>query len=132
MWTEVWADEMVEEGYYTRPSDPVGVYFTLYEHGRDSLRMSMEKEKDRSDKRGASACFWLSKLRREPERIPVSVHIRWLDEEGSPRESTSSAFVDPTMELRRVRQPPPHPSRYPCWCCHARREDAEAEEAEEA
>jgi hypothetical protein len=111
---EVWADEMAPDFYYKRAGDPTGVYFTLHPWSREALLRRMRSKKDGMTGRDF---FWMAKLKAEPEMVPARMHSRYIDCEGERQEGYSVVFLNPTMELKRVRRPPPYQDGFPCWCC---------------
>ena len=112
---EVWADEMVAEGFYRRKDDPIGAYFTLHPWSVKALTRKLRGKKGKGPT--GRDTFWLAKLKEDPELIPVRVHMRYIDNEGHRHEEKSTVFLSPTAELRRVKRPPPYQDGYPCWCC---------------
>ena len=128
---EIWADEMIPDTPYIRPGDPVGIFFTLHPRSRSELLQELEAQKGNISGRNT---FWLAKLRRNDELIPVMVHSKYMDSSsGGEQRSAELALLDPTTELHSVGAEPPCPSKFPCWCptCQAQARGEEDEEDEE-
>jgi len=103
---DVWADEMEAEYFYKRKGDPLGTYFTLH-HWR--LETLIKKMRNRKGGQTSKDIFWLAKLKRQDDLIPAHYHTRFIDSEGKREDAQRMVLLDPTMELKRVRQPPPYP-----------------------
>jgi hypothetical protein len=105
---DIWADEMDGEHYYKRRGDPPGTYFTLHLWRLETL---VKKMMNRKGGQTSNDIFWLAKVRREPDLIPAHHHTRFFDSDGGRQESRRMVLLQPTMELQRVKQPPPYPKR---------------------